>query len=548
MGPTAAEGTDTGALPEDSPWPTLHEVIGSLDPDVLRIARAGGRGTVRIRDVVIHDPADPQSIQADAVALAVGVSAEERDAVALVETAGRCGAPALVFRCDGELPAPLSAAADELGVALLTVPPEMPWGQLYSLLRTATASGGPIEHGDAAGIPVGDLFALADAIAAAVGAPVTIEDLHWRVLAYSNLDHPIDDARRQTILGRTPPGLWQQRLEDAGITRALRGGERIVRFEADGLAPRLCAAVSAGGELLGTIWVAQGNAPLGAEAEDELVRAAELAAIHLVSHRASEDIKRRTRGAFVRELLEGRVPATSLSATVPLKTEGPFTVLLFDMVGADGPSRGGMGERILSIISLYCEDEHPDAMCALVDDRFWSLLPTSRNGADERAVGLARKIAERVERSLHVRLRVAIGASVPSVADVPRSRRAAEQALKVMIDRQPAGQVVRIDDVRAHAVLLELLDVAAEHSNFQQGKLDALIDHDAARGTSYVPTLRAYLDAACDTGRAAAEIGVHVNTLRYRLKRLVELSGLRLDDPDERLVTELQLRMHAHGS
>ena len=48
------------------------------------------------------------------------------------------------------------------------------------------------------------------------------------------------------------------------------------------------------------------------------------------------------------------------------------------------------------------------------------------------------------------------------VADVPRSRRAAEQALRVLAQRDGAARVVHIEDVRAHVVLMDLLDVACE--------------------------------------------------------------------------------------
>ena len=42
---------------------------------------------------------------------------------------------------------------------------------------------------------------------------------------------------------------------------------------------------------------------------------------------------------------------------------------------------------------------------------------------------------------------------------------------------------------------------------------------------------------------AAKRVFVHPNTFRYRLRRLTEISGLDLDDPLERLVAELQLRI-----
>ena len=46
-------------------------------------------------------------------------------------------------------------------------------------------------------------------------------------------------------------------------------------------------------------------------------------------------------------------------------------------------------------------------------------------------------------------------------------------------------------------------------------------------------------------GAYAGDEMVGLATLRYRLRRLVEISGLDLGDPDERLVTELQLRIHS---
>ena len=72
-------------------------------------------------------------------------------------------------------------------------------------------------------------------------------------------------------------------------------------------------------------------------------------------------------------------------------------------------------------------------------------------------------------------------------------------------------------------------------------RLAALRAHDARHGSSYVATLRAYLDHEAGMAATAEELGVHVNTLRYRVSRVVALSGLDLADPDERLVCALEL-------
>jgi hypothetical protein len=521
-------------------WPALGDVIASLGPEVLEAVHLPRRRTIGVSDVLLFDPTDPHTVRADAIVLALGLAGTAGDAFALVDTAGRHGAAAVVFRSDAEFPARILGLAETLELALLAISPDTNWGQLYSLLRTALVSAGTAGRTEVAGVPVGDLFALADATAAAVGGAVTIEDPQWRVLAYSNLGHPIDEARRDTILGRVPPVSWQRRIEETGVGRALRFGAGVVRLEG-GLAPRLAAPVRAGSELLGSIWVAEGRVQLGAEAEHELARIAERATVHLISHRASDDIKRRMRGAFVREVLDGRLGPRAERDVV--SAVGPFTVLAFE----PSPGRPDLHlvdpDRILSIVSLYAENAHPEAMCALIDDRFWALVPLPGGRERERSIELADKIVRGVESVTPVRLIAGIGMPVPTVADVPRSRRAAEQALRVLTRRGGTARVVHIGHVRAHAVLLDLLDLASEHAGLREGRLEDLLAADRPHAAQHRETLRAYLDCSGNIAKAAERLRVHPNTLRYRVRRLVELSGLDLDDPDERLITELQLRM-----
>ncbi len=529
-------------------WPALEEVLRYLDAEVLRIVCGPRDRATAVSDVVILDPTDPQSAQAGGILLGVGLAPSAGDALAIVDRAARCGAAAVVFRTGEELPAQLVTIAESVDtLGLLAVPPEMAWGQLYSLMRTAIVSAGSVAGPNQAGVPVGDLFALADAIAAAVGGPVTIEDPQWRLLAYSNLDYAIDDARRETILGRTPPDVWQRRLEKAGVARALRSGAGVIRFqgfEGEALARRLAAPVWAGSELVGSIWVAEAGESLGADAERELARTAQLAAIHLISHHASEDVRRRTRGAFMREALEGRIAASG--GELPLRAEGPFSVLGFEHVSGESAARTGDAERILSIMALYCEDVNRDAMCGLVGERFWALVPVREAGARERTLELACKILDRVERAVHVQLSAGIGISVGRISEVPRSRRTAEHALKLLAQRPGAPRPLHIEDVRAHAVLLELLDLAAEHPTLLDGKTSAVLDHDRERGTRYAATLRAYLECWGDAARAAERLGVHPNTARYRVRQISERFGLDLDDADERFAVEFQLRLFAH--
>lgn len=67
--------------------------------------------------------------------------------------------------------------------------------------------------------------------------------------------------------------------------------------------------------------------------------------------------------------------------------------------------------------------------------------------------------------------------------------------------------------------------------------------HDAQHHTAFSETLAAWLDSFGDVIAAAAAVHVHPNTFRYRLKRLAEIAGFDLSDPNARFEAMLQLRL-----
>lgn len=55
-------------------------------------------------------------------------------------------------------------------------------------------------------------------------------------------------------------------------------------------------------------------------------------------------------------------------------------------------------------------------------------------------------------------------------------------------------------------------------------------------------TAEVYLDLSGQAGRTAAELGIHRQTLYYRLSRVEQLTGLRLDDGEDRLLLHMALK------
>jgi DNA-binding PucR family transcriptional regulator len=79
--------------------------------------------------------------------------------------------------------------------------------------------------------------------------------------------------------------------------------------------------------------------------------------------------------------------------------------------------------------------------------------------------------------------------------------------------------------------------------NFVDKSVGALIAHDREHHTPYLDTLFAYLREGCRSQACADAMGLHVTTLRYRLSRMEELFGIKLDTPEQRFAAELAIRL-----
>ncbi|MEV5775625.1 PucR family transcriptional regulator [Streptomyces antimycoticus] len=138
-----------------------------------------------------------------------------------------------------------------------------------------------------------------------------------------------------------------------------------------------------------------------------------------------------------------------------------------------------------------------------------------------------------------------IGLSAPSgPIAAAAAYRQAEQALSVA--RRRGRMLVEHEQVAAGSVLPLLADDAVRA--FADGMLRALHEHDATGRGDLVASLRAWLSRHGQWDAAAADLGVHRHTLRYRMRRVEEILGRSLDDPDVRMELWLALKTTAAGT
>ena len=527
----------------DAPGPiSLGRVLDTLGPAVVPLVVPRGL-EVEVGEPMIYDVLERSPIERGATVLGVGVRPDGAEARRVIDDASAADATVVVFKLR-DRDCTVVAEAEAAGLALLAIPDEMSWNHLNALLtRILRTPGEPVSIGGMASVSLGDLFALANAIAAMAGGAVTIEDYQGRVLAYSNLEgQEIDDARQRSILGRQVP-------MTPGVREAYRklwSSDGVVRIDDVGdfeIRPRLATAVRVAGETLGSIWVVEGDRPLADDAAASLLDAARVAALHMIHARGSREIDRRVRGDLLRSMLEGRGTVDAAAARLGIDPRSGLEVLGFHLPAGEHAEEELRRERLVDAVALYCEAFRRRAACVSVGRTVYAVVPAARDRRKEGVGKLARDILEHAESSLRTSLHAAIGPTVKRLRDLPAARVEVDRILQVLTSAGGDRKLASITDVRKEAIILELMEIAAEHPELLRGRLEDIAAHDAKHRTTYVETLRQYLDAFGFIPTAAQKLGVHQNTFRYRLRRLQELFELDLDDPDERLILWLQLRL-----
>ena len=138
----------------------------------------------------------------------------------------------------------------------------------------------------------------------------------------------------------------------------------------------------------------------------------------------------------------------------------------------------------------------------------------------------------------------AIGVSTrcDSPEGFPRCYQEALRALEVRQNSHQRSGATFFDDLGLYRILGPGNDLR-ELEGFVREWLGQLIDYDTEHDTDLVETLSCYFDCGGHYDDAAAALTVHRSTLRYRLQRIREISGLDLTDVETRLNLQVATRV-----
>lgn len=418
------------------------------------------------------------------------------------------------------------------------------------------------------------------AIAGQVAGTLERSEMHRRLvdqLAEVKLSHTIHESFTQLALegGGTAPilaaiaklvgGRPRMYAPDGHLMVAAPGlstGHRQVRLPADLLLPGVrerrvrlgrpavtvdVITVRDSSRLFGFLVadVSDGEVPAGRRRA--LEHGATILALEMSKERATAEIERRLRGDLVEELLTANLDpeeaerlarqAERLGHRLP---EGAWVVVVeLDDEAASGSISDN---RLDSALGELCRAHAANALVLARTSSAVVVLPVDVAPQLPRAEELVKLLLHGLERRLGRSTAWAgIGSLVSSVEELSRSYSEARQALRLLRRAGGAGRLASYRSLGAFRLLLEVQRPEAVRS-FVQDVLGGLLSYGENHSTPLVETLEALAEARWVRTAAARRLGIHVNSLGYRMTRIEELIPVQLSDPEARVALSLALQ------
>ena len=387
-----------------------------------------------------------------------------------------------------------------------------------------------------------DLFDVVDTMARLLGGSVVVEDVDFRVLAYSAVPgQPNDEGRRSAILNRRIAERWLQWLEESGIRERLVKSDELVRLDnpwATSLI-RYIQPIRASDRLVGYLWL-YFETELDADAPRTILEFAHLLGPELA--RRSPTLTENPGGHVLRQFLAGGLSASHAASILGVDEHSNIVVIAVDVdVEATKSDAVIIQSRAVRALALYTQMHLASSLVGTVDQQIYLLHASPRLKPDVAAI--MRAISKHLTRAVQTKVRAAAGGIHQGLAEAEISRNEADLTLRVLRTKNDWERDGLFASMRHDIVLNEIVDVLRARPILVRGLLDRLITHDRQYNTDYVTTLRVYINSFGDMRAAAQSLNLHPNSLRYRVKRLTEIGGLDLDDPKLRLALQLLLEM-----
>ncbi len=377
------------------------------------------------------------------------------------------------------------------------------------------------------------LQAIVEVASRLLGNPCYVGDSRFKVLAVTTVDPSVDPVWAEVQAHGYATLDHMHELEGQGVDQLVRVGMGAQRVTfPSSRHPWLNIAVGDDLQHLAYFGMLEANGPLPDELTPLFTYAARVIACELRNARYEHDSLRSAREHFLFDAVTGAISSPEqfhdLMTRARIKQEGPYLLL----VVRDRRERPSIADAVRYQLENISHAE--------VSARFQSDVVLLLSGRRARAFEGNRRA--RFEQALtDSGLACGMCTSFLSIHDTARNCREAKVTADLCEGLDIQVPLLAYDDPRVYpfsAVLAGHFSMAS----FIHPHLQCLEDYDMRKGTELVATLEAYMRNNYNIASTAREFFTHRNTIDYRLKRIEELIGEPLTDPNVNMALWLSLQ------
>ncbi len=446
-----------------------------------------------------------------------------------------------------KVPPALIAVAEEYGFPLFEVPYHVPFiaiteavaskivNEQYSLLQRSLAV-----HEKLTKIVLEEkgLEAILSTLSALVGCSAVLFDFHGVVLC--------DAAYRRHLGAELVADLWrligERRADRQNFALSVEGvgaGVQVYPVVASHRIGAFLAAVKDSGDF---------------SEYDRIIlhNVVTVTALELVKKKAVAETEKRLAGDFFDELIASDLYEEEIArrlAFFGLDPLSPHLIILLDIDEAgDGASATraevavqDIKERLHWTVDEFMARREILCISASRSDSVVILVQPGDKDTPE-VLELAGELQVMVGEMLpEVSVSVGIGRPHRQLTDLRQSYYEASYAIKIRKLKGEPRVIASFDDLGSYGLLLGLQDTLSLEV-FYDSVLGKLQEYDTQNSSDLVRSLACFLEANGHWGDAAETLYVHRHTLRYRMKRVEEITGRDLDQSQDRMEFWLALK------
>ena len=491
----------------------------------------------------------------------VAVTARETLDEDFVQGIASAGSPAIVWRLEGEAPAESVGRAAALGVGLFVLTPEVPLRRLFEifsqddgLLLLSHGAGRTLLESAGGETTIEEL---AGRISGMLGRSVVVEDPVGRLIASSG--DPEENRLTATLEERClraskGSGIEETRRERRDRYARLPDGYLSVPVErwrvADG---ELFWTPIGAGAPAGYLWIDLEGCNLRPEDVVLLYWARRVLEAELGKERIRLETELGARGDFVDDLVSGHYGSVELllqrgrylGADL---TEGAL-VMVVDIddfaryLARRRPKEPAIQElkrRLADAVRLQTRQLFSNFLLGPRSDNVILFLGCAEGEGPEELPEKTQLLAKGVQRYVKgllpdLTVSVGIGGFKKDPAQLPDAYSEARVALEIGHRIHGPSCVSTFGKTGTYKLLFRVLQENPEELEAFYGEtLEPVVHYDSRYGTELVQTLITYLGNDASTVRTAGDLFAHRHTIRYRLDRVGELTGLDVDKSEDR--------------